>query len=320
MIERLDEEASLVVAHPFLERGEDFLAGEMLRREGKNLLGVDCQDVGGVALDRTVVVECVLVAIAGAGGVEREQGLGALDSHPAQLIDHAARHARQQVWIRPPEELDDDRPVGRLARADVAPFDGRDERALDGELGEPSRDGVDQLALFLQERPFVRDCVPARVEHVQRADGFAAHGDLRMLHPRRLEGARGLIDFAAEGDLREAVGRVLPARGDRLDHAAEDLADRHGVAAEDLVHVIEALQFLRALAKRVDDAVGGAVPGVIRGASAGLAGRRRSPSGRRRQSSAVRRGARGWRTRSPGRWAVARATPSRSAHRRRGER
>ncbi len=114
-------------------------------------------------------------------------------------------------------------------------------------------DGFNQLPLLFEKGTFVRLGHLRPIRNLHAAGGLALYDDVGALNPRGRRKTRGLDDLAFEDDARLAVVRVLPTRRQNLDQFAEDFLQRKFRLIQELIHLVEAVQFLGALLQLAKD-------------------------------------------------------------------
>ena len=112
--------------------------------------------------------------------------------------------------------------------------------------------GIDELALFFHEWPFVRSRPLFSVIHANLPYVLVLNVDAGALNPVRLSKSQRLKCLTVVGNFRLAYVRVLPPGGQHLDDTLADLVHGDFGLAQQLLHLVEAVQLLGSLFQLVD--------------------------------------------------------------------
>src|SRR3972149_6360670 len=154
----------------------------MLAGDGKDFVGDFKQAAAGQALIGSILLERAAGTSGKAGSLQ--QTFHFLNTAPTEIVDHLAGDPHQQIRISSLEQVEDDDPLAlpdslglQLLLKDLLQLLVKDvEAQLFG-------DGVDELALLFQERPFVGARPFLGVVNTDAANSLVLNDDVGALNP-----------------------------------------------------------------------------------------------------------------------------------------
>ena len=255
-LQGFDHRAGAVLVDPLVDPAEDLLLGQVGRGDPERLLAQPEGPLQGLLFQgRVLLAEKRSAALTGAVTLDQVSRLG--DAPPAEIVDHLAGDAEEEVLVGvakkvqgdPPAFLDLDGAPPLLAHLLIH----RPQPLMENEVPQPLGDRLDELDLAGQERPAVRRLGGLSVGDGDAADHRVMNADLGALDVRRVFVVGGREDVGTMDDPRLAEFGELPARGYDGDHAPEHVLRGKAEIAQDLFDLVETAQLLGALVERREE-------------------------------------------------------------------
>jgi len=258
IVNGLDEEARALVLDPFLDGREDVVgievfAGQLedgvagaqhlfhrLRRDGR--IGVFAEPLRAEQ-------------VAAADQVPRLR-----DAGPEQMVEHLPGDVIEHRRIGAADQVDDDpplacRPAAQLLAGGFPLAAHLPQLAVLDGLPDAIGHGADELVFLFEETVIALRRHVLDVGHLDGADRRILHPDVRTVATDRRRVVARVVGRAVADDPRLADVRKLPTRRDDAHHALKHVRHRQIVPPQQLLNVVQAIQFLGPLAEGVQHAV-----------------------------------------------------------------
>jgi len=245
-----DQEAQFVLLNPHVQAGENLLLVQMTGCDGKHLIACREHVLPRLLLLGTIGFGHPIRLVPRQIDSEHVQDLaGFVDPAPKQVVEHLARGVEVELLVAAAEQVYDDPPLGLgwggQAVVRCLSLDQKTPQSpvVDG-LTDTVCDRPDELAFLLQKQPFGRGGHLLDIGDLDKPDRLALHPDRRRVLPRRLDVPRRLEDSVLTHELGLTELGILPTAGDGRDQVSKDVGQRAGLTGQQLLHLVEAVQFL----------------------------------------------------------------------------